>query len=345
MTAIPGKSSFTGASVTEGGFKSSLESMHDYLTELLGSDGGRVVSHASVTLSYVTATSVKVAPRDGNKLLVKTSGSWKLREIASAGVTASLASCFLDGTGSSALSASTLYYVYVFDNGGTLTLDFSATGPATDSTTGVQIKTGLDTRTYVGFIVTDAASEVSAYRVYCAFCQDPTAPVDYIDLTNGGADDTASWEFAYPMRAGYGYDVAIDNGSLSATGFITLRLRNDGGTVLTSSGDYIESGECAGQAGVVNESAASFFPFNYSSISTPVAGTVHSYRVNINDPMNASDWTTMLGRVTVHNGASTCLVGHSSCLLPTVDGHKNVLIVATAGNFDGGQARLYEYPL
>lgn len=42
------------------------------------------------------------------------------------------------------------YYIYLYDNSGTLTLEFSTTGHSQDTTTGVEIKTGDATRTLVG---------------------------------------------------------------------------------------------------------------------------------------------------------------------------------------------------
>ncbi len=39
MAAIPSKASFTGTTVTQGQFKTALDSLNDYLTGLLGSDG------------------------------------------------------------------------------------------------------------------------------------------------------------------------------------------------------------------------------------------------------------------------------------------------------------------
>lgn len=56
------------------------------------------------------------------------------------------------------LSASTLYYLYAFDNAGTLTLEASATGHVTDSTFGIEIKSGDSTRALVGMVYVDAAS-------------------------------------------------------------------------------------------------------------------------------------------------------------------------------------------
>lgn len=49
-----------------------------------------------------------------------------------------------------ALSVGTLYYIYAYMNAGTMTLEASTTAHATDSTTGIEIKSGDATRTLVG---------------------------------------------------------------------------------------------------------------------------------------------------------------------------------------------------
>lgn len=48
MTAIPTKSALTGASVTEGEFKTALETLHDYLTGQLGSAGTQAAALAAL---------------------------------------------------------------------------------------------------------------------------------------------------------------------------------------------------------------------------------------------------------------------------------------------------------
>jgi len=50
----------------------------------------------------------------------------------------------------SGLSVGTLYYIYAYMSGATMTLEASTTAHATDSTTGVEIKSGDATRTLVG---------------------------------------------------------------------------------------------------------------------------------------------------------------------------------------------------
>lgn len=71
---------------------------------------------------------------------------------------------FVNGTGSSNLAASTLYYVYLFNNSGTLTCDFSTSGYAVDSTAGnvgTAIETGTSSRSLIGLAATNASSQFS----------------------------------------------------------------------------------------------------------------------------------------------------------------------------------------
>lgn len=48
MTALPNKSAFTGASVTEGEYKTAIETQHDYLTGLLGAAGTQAAALAAL---------------------------------------------------------------------------------------------------------------------------------------------------------------------------------------------------------------------------------------------------------------------------------------------------------
>lgn len=75
-------------------------------------------------------------PHNGNRILI----NGDVKTLPAAGV--SLAPTLL--------APDTLYYIYLYDSGGTLTLEASATGHSPDTTTGVEIKTGDATRTLVG---------------------------------------------------------------------------------------------------------------------------------------------------------------------------------------------------
>jgi hypothetical protein len=76
----------------------------------------------------------------GGYLPLKIGGNWEAKLIPSTGPT-------LANTG---LTAATLYYLYAYDNSGTLTLEASTTGHVTDSDTGVEVKSGDVSRTLVG---------------------------------------------------------------------------------------------------------------------------------------------------------------------------------------------------
>lgn len=108
--------------------------------------------------SYVSATSVKLAPRRGNKLRFPNGFVYT---IPSAGLTAANtgATCYLNGVASSSLAASTTYFVYLWYNAGTPVIDFSTTGRATDATTGLEIKSGADDRLLIGMVKTNASSQ------------------------------------------------------------------------------------------------------------------------------------------------------------------------------------------
>lgn len=104
---------------------------------------------SSGQLQLSTSTVMKLMPYKGN-LVSFPSGT--VATIPSAGVSATVTSMFVNGTGATALTASTLYYVYLFMNSGTPTLDASTTGHATDTTTGLEIKSGDTTRVLVGMV-------------------------------------------------------------------------------------------------------------------------------------------------------------------------------------------------
>jgi len=95
-------------------------------------------------LQYVGTTSIKLVPYNGNYLTI----NGKHYKVPSAGVS-------LANTG---LTAATLYYIYAYMSSGTMTLEASATGYATDSSTGVTIKSGDATRTLVGMVYMDSGT-------------------------------------------------------------------------------------------------------------------------------------------------------------------------------------------
>lgn len=110
-------------------------------------------------LSYVSATAIKFAPFGGD--LIKINGA--VFQIPSGGIAGvANTSVYVNGVAGQNLAASTFYYVYAFNNAGTLTADFSTTAHATSATAGnvgTEIKSGDDTRTLIGMVRTNASSQ------------------------------------------------------------------------------------------------------------------------------------------------------------------------------------------
>lgn len=95
------------------------------------------VQHGQCRLAKSGANAL-LSPYNGNKLVI----GGVMRTIPAAGVS-------LAPTG---LTPNTLYYVYAYMNGATMTLEASTTSHSTDSTTGIEIKTGDVSRTLVGMV-------------------------------------------------------------------------------------------------------------------------------------------------------------------------------------------------
>lgn len=110
-------------------------------------------------LSYVSTTQLQFVPFNGSYICI----NGLYYQIPFAGI-AGLAntSVYVNGVAGQNLAVSTLYRVYCFNNSGTLTADFSTTAHATSSTAGnigTEIKSGDDTRTFIGLIFTNASSQ------------------------------------------------------------------------------------------------------------------------------------------------------------------------------------------
>lgn len=116
-------------------------------------------------LTYASTTSVKLTPWNGN-LVTFPSGVQGI--IPSAGITSTITSttlCYINGVVGAALSATTLYYAYLWNQGSVGTpnwvIDWSTTGHATDTATGIEIKSGDATRVLVGMIRTNAGPVIA----------------------------------------------------------------------------------------------------------------------------------------------------------------------------------------
>jgi hypothetical protein len=111
-------------------------------------------------LQYVSATALSFKPYNGDRIKI----NGVVYPIPSAGIAGLTppTSVFKEGVAAQPLVANTTYYVYAFNNAGTITADFSTTGHATSATAGnvgVEIKSGNDTRTLIGLIRTNASAQ------------------------------------------------------------------------------------------------------------------------------------------------------------------------------------------
>lgn len=107
-----------------------------------------VVYAGQCRLKRNSDTEVQLNRYRGKYISLKIGSNWEAKIIPSPGPTIS----------NSGLAADTLHYVYAFDSSGTLTLEISTTGHATDADTGVEIKSGDATRSLVGMLRTGAGS-------------------------------------------------------------------------------------------------------------------------------------------------------------------------------------------
>lgn len=96
-------------------------------------------------LEYSSATQLVLQVFNGNRFFIN--GDWLT--IPSGGATLS----------NSGLSANTTYYIYAYNNAGSIALEASTTARATDTTYGHQIKNGDATRTLVGMCRTNGSSQ------------------------------------------------------------------------------------------------------------------------------------------------------------------------------------------
>jgi hypothetical protein len=115
---------------------------------------------------------------------------WKVKEIPDAGITVAC-------TG---LTATTAYYLYVYDNAGTLTLDLSTTVPVTQS--GINVKTGATDRLLIARCYTDGSGDVVTYnenaakQLLCNIYNKRKIGLRKIDTTNTWTYSTTTWRAA-----------------------------------------------------------------------------------------------------------------------------------------------------
>jgi hypothetical protein len=109
-------------------------------------------------LTYSSSSQLIFKPYKGDR--IKINGT--IYQIPSAGIAGlGNTNIFLDGVAGRTLAANTVYRVYCFNNAGVLTADYSTTAHATSATAGnvgTEIKSGDDTRSLIGLIVTSGSA-------------------------------------------------------------------------------------------------------------------------------------------------------------------------------------------
>ncbi len=177
--------------------------------------------------NFSSATLVIFNPFQGG--LIKVNGT--VFQIPSGGISAANTGIFVDGTGGQNLAASTLYYVYIFNNSGNLTIDFSTTAYATSSTAGnvgTTIKSGDNTRSLIGLVFTNGANQFVAENVISWFNKKSRQVAATATATTG---TVAQVEFSTwsDQAISFGLNSKAQNGTLQGAMLIQLVL--DGATI------------------------------------------------------------------------------------------------------------------
>jgi hypothetical protein len=129
----------------------------------LGSDNLILVRPVTLGgyLKYVSATSLSFLPFRGSHIII----NGVVYQIPTTGIVGlANTGIYIDGVAGQNLAANSLYRIYVFNNAGTLTADFSGAGHVTSNTSrnvGTEIKSGDDSRTFIGLIYTTASAQFS----------------------------------------------------------------------------------------------------------------------------------------------------------------------------------------
>lgn len=108
-------------------------------------------------LVYNSSTQISFNPYNGNGISI----AGNVFSIPAAGIQAGNTGVFVNGAANQNLVASTLYYIYLFNNSGTPTIDYSTTAYAQDTTAGnigVYIKNSTPSRSLIGMAFVDGSS-------------------------------------------------------------------------------------------------------------------------------------------------------------------------------------------
>lgn len=182
-------------------------------------------------LQYSTTTVVKLMPMNGN-LVAFPSGA--VTAIPSAGISSTITSAYLNGVASQSLAATTLYYAYLWNQGSASSpnyvIDWSATTHATDTTTGIEIKSGDATRVLVGMIRTNAGpviADTATARLVASWNNRRQRGVTNVFTADRSTSATGYTEINTEIRSvfvtwGDAMDIAFSGNAASSSGTISI---------------------------------------------------------------------------------------------------------------------------
>jgi hypothetical protein len=148
------------------------------------------------------SSTLKFIPFKGDR--IKINGN--IYAIPAAGITSSYTNVYVNGVAGQTLVNNTFYFIYLFNNAGVLTFDFSTTAHVTSQTggnVGVEIKSGDDTRSLIGILNNASGStpffDQPQYRYIRSWFNRPHSP--FYSAANwgpgGGGQWTATGEVVY----------------------------------------------------------------------------------------------------------------------------------------------------
>jgi len=220
-----------------------------------------------------SGSNIVLTPYNGNNIII----AGAPQSIPSAGVS-------LAPTG---LTVGTLYYIYAYMNGTTMTLEASTTGHSQDTSTGVEIKTGDSTRSLVGMvrpITGPAFADTATQRFVRSWFNDPGVGLNGILSTDTSYASAAYAEIATSLRveflnwvnevvnafiSGSVYNNGATNSSYTGLGF---DVTNNPEAGLNLAQSAAASAACPVSTGVTKIGLAEGYHY-VTGIGKPTAGT------------------------------------------------------------------------
>jgi len=201
----------------------------------------------------VSGGNLLLAPHNGNNLVLLTGSDWTNHQLGSSGITLA----------PGVLTPGTLYYIYVYNNAGTLTLESSTTAYAVETTHGFTVKTGDSTRLLVGMAVPIAGPLFG-----------DTAGTRYVRTWFNDPGVTAKGRYAADKTQTSATFTEIDAGAL-----VNILTWAGETIIMTHQGPFTHT-----SAGAFNETAIGID-------STTVSSYSQRFQIAVNDRFNCISYT------------------------------------------------------